>query len=166
MAEARRPKDVCRGCWADFMSVQFPMPTPKWRPAPHPGPRCATHWRIERDRRKKASHDKRVQQVYGLEPGEYASLYKFQGGRCWICQRATGKTRRLSVDHDHDTGNVRGLLCRPCNDMLGHARDVIGFFYRAATYLANPPYFLMKQEQEAEDGLQSLQPEREHGSEG
>lgn len=168
----RRPKEACRDCWAEFVALCSDeviaqggilllwqkQPVSK-RPAPHPGPRCASHWRVERDRRKKASHDKRVQQVYGLEPGEYAKLYAFQGGKCWLCRRATGKTRRLSVDHDHSDGAVRGLLCRPCNDMLGHARDESEVFRRAVWYLEDKtPYELMK-EQEAQDGLQSLQPE-------
>jgi hypothetical protein len=45
----------------------------------------------------------------------------------------------LSVDHDHKTLLVRGLLCRPCNDLLGHARDDPEFFTRAKVYLEKPP---------------------------
>lgn len=56
-----------------------------------------------------------------------------------MCRRANGRTRRLSVDHDHITGQVRGLLCRPCNTILGHARDAIRFFERAIDYLTDPP---------------------------
>jgi hypothetical protein len=39
---------------------------------------------------------------------------------------------------------VRGLLCRPCNTLLGHARDKVSFFYRTLDYLAKPPYARMK----------------------
>lgn len=109
------------------------------RPAPNPGPRCATHWRAERKRRSAASHARHLAKTYGLEVGEYEAILEHQGGRCAICQRATGRTRRLSVDHDHATGLVRGLLCRPCNDMLGHGRDDPPFFRRAADYLEQPP---------------------------
>jgi hypothetical protein len=109
------------------------------RPAPNPGPRCATHWREEKKRRSKAAHEKRVQTTYGLGEGDYDRLYESQGGRCAICPRATGATRRLSVDHDHKNLLVRGLLCRPCNDMLGHARDDPAFFERAKAYLEKPP---------------------------
>lgn len=123
--------------WAD-------EPTrPAWRPAPHPGPRCATHHRAEQKRRKADAHEKRVQAVYGLAEGQYADLADAQGGACAICLRATGKTRRLSVDHDHHTGDVRGLLCRPCNDMLGHARDSMEFFARAYHYLRCPPAYVV-----------------------
>lgn len=116
----------------------------KPRPAPHPGPRCATHWREVLKQRKAENHEKRVQSVYGLEKGDYAALYTFQGGSCALCRRATGASRRLSVDHDHKSGDVRGLLCRPCNTLLGHARDKVAFFYRALDYLAKPPYARMK----------------------
>uniref|UniRef100_A0AAU3I7P4 Endonuclease VII domain-containing protein n=1 Tax=Streptomyces sp. NBC_01393 TaxID=2903851 RepID=A0AAU3I7P4_9ACTN len=109
------------------------------RPAPNPGPRCATHWRDEKERRKKAAHEKRVQTTYGLGDGTYDTLYAAQGGTCAICRRATGATRRLSVDHDHKSLLVRGLLCRPCNDMLGHSRDDPEFFARAKGYLEKPP---------------------------
>lgn len=95
-------------------------------------------------RRKAEAAERRNQNVYGLERGEYAQLYEFQGGLCALCRRATGASRRLSVDHDHATGDVRGLLCRPCNTLLGHARDKIAFFRRCAGYLAFPPYRAMK----------------------
>lgn len=104
------------------------------------GGRCATHWREEKKRRKAAAHERYVQREYGLTEGEYQRLYVFQGGRCAICQRATGATRRLSVDHDHASGLVRGVLCRPCNTMLGHARDDEAFFQRAIDYLRDPPF--------------------------
>ncbi|WP_189951267.1 endonuclease VII domain-containing protein [Streptomyces roseolus] len=95
--------------------------------------------------RKAANHEKRVQETYGLEAGEYARLYKFQGGLCALCRRATGASRRLSVDHDHATGEVRGLLCRPCNSLLGHARDKLAFFRRCISYLNLPPCRAMRE---------------------
>jgi hypothetical protein len=94
---------------------------------------------MEKGRRKQASHEKRVQNVYGLGEGDYDVIYKGQGGKCAICQRATGASRKLSVDHDHKTGEVRGLLCRVCNNLLGHARDDPEFFNRARDYLHRPP---------------------------
>lgn len=143
------PGKVCKDCERDYQELTSAqtgivgMGEPlrgKPRPiVPGSGGRCATHWRYEKKRRKTAAHERRVQQVYGLPPGTYEALYEAQGGRCYICQWATGKTRRLSVDHDHKTGYVRGLACRPCNSMLGHARDDIDFFLRAVEYLREPP---------------------------
>lgn len=93
---------------------------------------------VKRERDDKA-HDAYVAKTYGIKLGDYARLYAAQGGKCYICQRATGKARRLAVDHDHVTGLVRGLLCKPCNRMLGHARDDSMMFRRAAGYLERPP---------------------------
>lgn len=134
---------VCKDCKQELLDGKIAK-LPK-RPALEQGPRCTTHWRAEVRRRKAANHEKRVQETYGLAKGEYAQLYEFQVGHCAICRRATGASRKLSVDHDHETGDVRGLLCRPCNTMLGHARDRVDFFNRAALYLIRPPYFLMKE---------------------
>lgn len=132
---SNRPKDFCKDCWEE--NTHAPMNKP--RAAPYPGPRCFTHHRKVVEARKAAAHEKHVQNTYGLAAGDYDLLYHAQLGTCAICLRATGATRRLSVDHDHDTNEVRGLLCRPCNDMLGHARDSDMFFYRAARYLQHPP---------------------------
>jgi hypothetical protein len=90
--------------------------------------------------------------VYGITVTDYAELLAKQGFTCAICQRATGKTRRLAVDHDHaqavDDGHdettgcpkcVRGLLCKPCNRLLGHVRDDPETLRRAARYLEEPP---------------------------
>lgn len=109
------------------------------RATPHAGPRCTSHWRVEVRRQKAAIHEKRVQATYGLPPGGYEALMAFQGGCCALCRRARGLAKRLAVDHDHVSGLVRGLLCSPCNNMLGHGRDSIEFFQRVIDYLVNPP---------------------------
>lgn len=51
---------------------------------------------------------------YGLSPDEVSALEAAAGGLCGICSRR----RPLVIDHDHDTGRVRGLLCRSCNAAL------------------------------------------------
>jgi hypothetical protein len=128
---------VCIDCVAEGVSST--------RPAPYRGPRCATHDRIERRRLKDAAHERHVVNTYGLGPGEYKALYDGQGGRCAICARATGRTKRLANDHDHACCAgpqscglcVRGLLCGPCNDLVG--RYSIEQLQRAIGYLADPP---------------------------
>lgn len=90
--------------------------------------------------RKKVSHEKMVGKTYGLPPGHYDALKAFQGGRCWICERATGRVKALAVDHDHVSGVVRGILCGVCNQLLGHLRDDPDRARRIAEYLENPPY--------------------------
>lgn len=105
----------------------------------YPGPRCREHHIKVTQARTAKTHDAYVVKTYGLRPGQYAEIYAAQGGRCYICERATGATRRLAVDHDHASGYVRGLLCKPCNRMLGLARDDVEFFRRAIAYLDDPP---------------------------
>lgn len=100
---------------------------------------CARCEAAVKRERSDAQHRARVAATYGLALDGYDRLYLAQGGRCYICRRATGKTRRLAVDHDHKTGKVRGLLCKSCNTMLGHARDDPMMFFRAASYLDCPP---------------------------
>lgn len=110
------------------------------RKAPHPGPRCATHHRAKRRDRRNYSHSTHIMELYGISSEEYQKVYEYQGGYCAICKRARGFRKKLSVDHDHETGEVRGLLCQKCNrDVLGHLRDDVNALYRAAHYLMSPP---------------------------
>lgn len=110
------------------------------RKTPHPGPRCASHWRATRNARRSRTHSKHIEETYALSTEEYYEIIAAQGGKCAICQRATGARRKLSVDHCHSSGLVRGALCKPCNrNILGHARDDIAFFERCIEYLKNPP---------------------------
>lgn len=109
------------------------------RLAKYPGPRCFTHHNAIRKSRRNYNHGEHIQKTYGLTTAEYQEIYKYQGGKCAICQRATGATRRLAVDHDHATGAVRMLACQRCNRMLGHLRDDPEAFERAAECLRNPP---------------------------
>lgn len=129
----------CKDCRAEKTVAGFPENVALTRPAPYPGPRCATHHRKFKAAAKARTAERRDESVYGLKPGGYEELLRIQGGHCFICQRATGKTRRLSVDHDHQTGMVRGLLCRPCNTLIGHLRDDPQAGERIAAYLHWPP---------------------------
>ncbi len=79
---------------------------------------------------------------FGITSEEYFAILEAQGGVCALCNRATGASKRLAVDHDHRTGLIRGLLCSTDNaKVLGHARDEIEFFERCIDYLTNPPAF-------------------------
>ena len=72
---------------------------------------------------------------YGLQPGEYDRRLEQQRGCCAICGRPPPEGRQLEVDHCHGLGHVRGLLCGPCNRMLGAARDNIATLEAAIGYL-------------------------------
>ena len=74
---------------------------------------------------------------YGLSMSDYEELLKAQGGGCAICgtTKPNGNRDVFFVDHDHDTGVVRGLLCAKCNSALGFMQDDIGILGRAIAYL-------------------------------
>ena len=71
---------------------------------------------------------------FGMTKADYDAMAKRQGQKCLICKRRS-KKRRLSVDHDHATGKVRGLLCSRCNTMLGHAGDDPAILEAGVAYL-------------------------------
>lgn len=75
----------------------------------------------------------------GITFEEYQTLVETQGGKCAICGRAPGEANkrewRLSIDHDHKTGKVRGLLCAICNPMIGLASDDPEILQKAVDYL-------------------------------
>lgn len=72
---------------------------------------------------------------------EYNKLFNAQQGCCAICNKKEiaisrwGTVIKLSVDHDHKTGKVRGLLCMKCNHLLGQADDNIDILFKAIQYL-------------------------------
>ena len=59
-----------------------------------------------------------LKKLYGLTLESFDEMLKAQGGVCAICKQ-TDKTGKFLVDHDHETGKVRGLLCRRCNHIIG-----------------------------------------------
>ena len=70
---------------------------------------------------------------YGLSVEQYNELRDGQGSKCKIC----GEITILCVDHDHETGAVRGLLCRACNLGLGNFKDDERLLALATQYLQN-----------------------------
>lgn len=115
--------------------------------------RCTTHRRAFRKRSRRNAHGRMVEATYGIPRELYWALYEAQGGKCAICQIATGKTKRLAVDHDHkmavevcghdaDKGCpncVFGLCCGPCNIMLGRLGRRPDPYVNVLNYLYDPP---------------------------
>jgi 5-methylcytosine-specific restriction endonuclease McrA len=71
---------------------------------------------------------------YGITLDTYNQMLDAQGGRCAICGN-TKDSRNLAVDHNHDTGKVRKLLCQACNKGLGHFGDSPEILREAVAYL-------------------------------
>lgn len=82
------------------------------------------------DRQRAHQHKHR----YGLTPEQHAAMIEAQGGLCSIC-RGKGGQRGLVVDHCHETGVVRGLLCSECNIGIGKLGDSPARLTAAAKYI-------------------------------
>lgn len=67
--------------------------------------------------------DRYFKSKYGIAVGTYAEMLKEQDGLCAACKATPSEGRRLRVDHHHESGKVRGLLCDSCNRTLGHAKE-------------------------------------------
>jgi len=91
-------------------------------------------WRERNPERDKASRAAQ-QESYGLTGHELLHLAREQEFRCAICRAEPETGRRLAVDHDHETGAVRGLLCRRCNMAIGAFGDDVDLLIAAAAYL-------------------------------
>ena len=77
-----------------------------------------------------------LKHIYGITVEEYEEIAAHQNHVCWICrEEEKTKRRRLHVDHDHKTGEIRGLLCVKCNSGLGGFRDSPELLERAIEYL-------------------------------
>jgi hypothetical protein len=81
------------------------------------------HWRA-----------RNLKAVFKLSVAEYDEMLRKQGGVCKICVRPP-KNKRLAVDHNHVTGNIRALLCGPCNTALSHVEHQSKFSKKALAYL-------------------------------
>jgi Zn finger protein HypA/HybF involved in hydrogenase expression len=108
---------LCEYCGTGF------EPWNEWEPAPYCPPCDA--------------RDRRLQRSYGLSIGQYEDMSERQEHKCAVCgfARAACPNGLLFVDHDHETGMVRGLLCPPCNTALGLIRDDTRTLQRLIDYL-------------------------------
>lgn len=82
------------------------------------------------------SEDRRKENLrykYGISPARYDELLLSQLGMC--ANKACLSTEKLVVDHNHTTGEVRGLLCHGCNTALGYAREDIDILHGLARYI-------------------------------
>ena len=91
--------------------------------------------RRNRERRWGTTRFYHLKRRYGLTPAAFQRLWEAQGGECAICL-----TRPADhVDHDHETGRIRGLLCFNCNGGLGQFGDDSMRLAMAVAYLHRVP---------------------------
>lgn len=110
--------------------------------------RCDTHQRLHATRQRKQARARQVERTYDISAIDNHALFLLQGGRCWLCRKATGATKSLAVDHDHATNEVRGRLCGPCNQFIGKLGDDPEAARRLVAYLTgDTPYRRLKARQ-------------------
>jgi hypothetical protein len=77
----------------------------------------------------------KLKNKYGITFKEYNTMLEKQNGACAICGEIKNET--LAVDHNHKTGEIRGLLCAHCNHVIGFAKDNVDILNKIILYL-NP----------------------------
>jgi hypothetical protein len=96
-----------------------------------PGPRCRPCDKEPGQRRNKAAMLKK----YGLTEERYAEMLASGCQLCGVRDGLVGKNGRLHIDHDHNSGNVRGVLCHHCNTGIGKLKEDPALLWRAIQYL-------------------------------
>lgn len=87
-------------------------------------------------KKQKKARDAYLKRKYNMSLEQYGVMLKAQRGRCAICGNKP-KTRSLHVDHDHNTGIIRGLLCYRCNYGFGFFRYTRSIYNGLISYVTN-----------------------------
>lgn len=91
--------------------------------------------RNARPREKTMRRVRKLWTSFKLTPAQYGGMESGQGGVCAVCGEGCALGRRLSIDHDHESGFVRGLLCSACNTSAGAMRDSPQLLRKLADYI-------------------------------
>ncbi len=98
--------------------------------------------KVYRDNNKDKRRDCDLRNKFGITLEDYNEMFKLQDGRCYICKEQevaisnmNHSIKALAVDHDHKTGEVRGLLCQRCNNVLGKVHDSVFILENMIIYL-------------------------------
>jgi hypothetical protein len=88
-----------------------------------------------RPERKRRARDAYYRRTFGISADDFDALLAQQGGRCAICGKRPERDASLHLDHCHDTGAIRGILCLSCNQGLGLFGDDVALLDAASRYL-------------------------------
>jgi hypothetical protein len=95
---------------------------------------------------KERAKDLRLRREFHITLAEFNRVLEYQQGVCFICKKRLNKKGiplKLAVDHDHKTGEVRGLLCWPCNKGIALFRDSLERLQNAVVYFQEPPFWVV-----------------------
>lgn len=126
---------VCAGCKQEKPVDQFYR---KYNNRPRS--KCISCFGSHYQRYKTTMRNCNLSRTYKIDLNTYKQMAEGQGNVCWICKepetrKINGRVCALSVDHDHKTGKVRGLLCAKCNMGLARFKEDYNILLSAAGYL-------------------------------
>lgn len=97
---------------------------------------CRQCTRAEKAKNRQANIDFKYMYRYGITTAEVLKMVENQNNKCYICEKVEHtKFKPLMVDHCHETGKIRGMLCQKCNQGLGLFLDSPELLEKAANYL-------------------------------
>lgn len=110
----------------------------------------------KRNKKRLENEDPRIiksrslKHYYGITIEDYDRMFEEQEGLCAICELPEtriirNKVASLHVDHNHETGEVRGLLCSRCNVAIGMMKENPSLFVKAAEYLNNGTFSRLRE---------------------
>ena len=130
---------TCRLCGDKKPKEDFYQFYDKWSDKKYFSARCKPchqKYKADNPNRPKNNKSEKLKLRYGLSYEEWERIREKENYSCMICGITEDEmSKKLDVDHSHDTGKVRGVLCNPCNTMLGRARDNVQILEAAVEYL-------------------------------
>jgi hypothetical protein len=120
---------TCKPCNRKFSSDykrRHPEKTRAYRDA---------YYQANKERLYVLKRDYTLRREFGITLEQYEAMVVAQDGLCAICRKPPGK-KSLAVDHDHDTDQIRGLLCTNCNQGLGRFKDAPQLLREGLAYLS------------------------------
>ena len=128
----------CRTCGVEKELEEFYKSGRKGKPEErHTECKECTKVRVKNNHCPTRARSNELRRKYGITLEDYNRMLEDQGGTCMTCPSTPESQRhgRLHVDHNHDTGEVRGLLCHNCNTALGLLNEDISTLSALITYL-------------------------------
>lgn len=130
----------CLKCGIEKPESDFYSFKDKWQERSYLSSRCRPcHKEYKKENPSATARNRKAEKLklrYGLTYEDWEALRENEGYACMICGITEAELdRRLDVDHCHSSGKVRGVLCNPCNTVLGHAKDSVGILKAAIAYL-------------------------------
>lgn len=140
----REPMDeACRLAGKEYLAARYKKRMEENPEGIRKNSRESARRRRERDPEKEKTrirHD-RLGRVYGITHSQWIEMFTFQNDQCRCCETTVTGQYHWATDHNHLTGNLRGITCHPCNNLLGRCEDdangVVRTTLRFLHYLAD-----------------------------